>query len=174
MSSLGGRPKGSINKRPQHKWSDKEKDYLREITPGRHHKEIVELMNERFEYEFNIQQVKGAITRYGLNTGFTGRFEKGKIPFNKGTKGLMKPNKTSFKKGDIPKNYRSIGSERITKDGYIEVKVADPNKWELKQRLVWESHNGKIKKGNAILFADGNKLNTNIDNLRLVSRRQLL
>jgi len=33
-----------------------------------------------------------------------GDFKKGHIPWNKGTKGLMKPNSGSFKKGNIPWN----------------------------------------------------------------------
>ena len=36
--------------------------------------------------------------------------------------------RTWFKKGHIPANYRPVGSERVNADGYIEVKVADPNK----------------------------------------------
>ena len=31
-----------------------------------------------------------------------GRFQKGSKPWNKGVKGAMKSNKTSFKKGNIP------------------------------------------------------------------------
>ena len=38
------------NKRPQHKWTKEEIEYLKEITPGHHHKEILDLMNEKFEY----------------------------------------------------------------------------------------------------------------------------
>lgn len=131
-----------------HIWSSEEKDYLREITPGRHYKEIVELMNAKFEYEFNLGQIKGAIARYKLNTGFTGYFPKGNIPFNKGTKGIMKANKTSYKKGNIPQTYKPVGTERITKDGYIEIKVKDPNVWKLKQRLIYEEHYGEIPKIN--------------------------
>lgn len=169
-----GRPEGSKNKRPQHKWSDEEKAYIREITPGRHYHEILELMNDKFEYDFNLEQIKGAMRRYKLVTGFTGRFEKGSVPYNKGTKGLTGPNKTSFKKGNIPQNYRPVGSERINSEGYIEVKIADPRKWEYKHILIWEKHNGKVAKGHAVMFADGNKLNLDISNLRLVTRKQLL
>ena len=43
-----------------------------------------------------------------------------------------------FAKGNVPPNHRPVGSERISKDGYIEVKVAEPNKWRLKQRVVYE------------------------------------
>ena len=108
------------NKRTQHKWTKEEIEYLKEITPGHHHKEILELMNEKFEYQFGLKQVAGAIKRYNLKTGFTGHFKKGSEPWNKGTKGLTGPNRTSFKKGEtIHPNYRPVGSERLNRDGYI-------------------------------------------------------
>ena len=156
-----------------HIWSSEEKDYLREITPGRHYKEIVELMNAKFEYEFNLGQIKGAIARYKLNTGFTGYFPKGNIPFNKGTKGIMKANKTSYKKGNIPQSYKPVGTERITKDGYTEIKVKDPNVWKLKHRLIYEEHYGEIPKGYVVMFSDRDKSNFDINNLILISRNQL-
>ena len=84
------------NKRPQHKWTKEEIEYLKEITPGHHHKEILELMNEKFEYQFGLKQVAGAIRRYGLRTGFTGHFKKGSEPWNKGTKGVMNVAKVMF------------------------------------------------------------------------------
>ena len=159
--------------RVAHKWSDEEKDYLREITSGRHYKEIVELMNAKFEYEFNIGQIKAAIARHKLNTGFTGHFPKGNIPFNKGTKGLMKANKTSYKKGNIPQSYKPVGTERITEDGYTEIKVKDPNVWKLKHRIIYEEHYGEIPKGYVVMFLDRDKSNFDINNLILISRNQL-
>lgn len=169
---MTGRPKGTKNS-VLHIWTNEEKEYLKEITPGNSHSEILELINNKFEYQFSLSQIKGAIKRYKLNTGRTGRFEKGQVSWNKGTKGLTQANKTSFKKGNIPSNYKPVGSERITKDGYTEIKVKDPNKWRLKQQVVWEEHNGKIPKGSVIIFADGDKSNICVENLILVTRKQL-
>lgn len=170
---MQGRPKGSKNS-VMHIWSDKEKEYLERIVEGNSYKKILELMNNKFEYKFSMNQITGAIKRYNLTTGRTGRFEKGRVSWNKGTKGLTSANKTSFKKGITPPNYRQVGSERITIDGYTEVKVKDPNKWRLKQQIIWEAHNGEIPKGSTVIFADGNKLNFDIQNLLLVTRKQLL
>lgn len=169
-----GQPKGAKNARPQHIWSDEEKQYLAEITPGRHYHEILELMTAKFCYDYTINQISGAIKRYGLKTGFTGRFEKGQEPVNKGTKGLMKANVTSFKKGHKPHNYKPLGSERIVKDGYCEVKVSDTGRrWRPKHVLIYEKHHGKVPKGSAVIFLDGDKRNFDIDNLHLVTRGQL-
>ena len=171
---MKGRPKNRKNTKPQHMWSKEEIGYLTQITPGRYRKEILELMNDKFEYQFNLSQVAAAIKRYGLNTGLSGQFRTGEKPWNKGTKGLTGANITSFKKGHTPINYKPVGSERINIEGYIEVKVADPNKWRLKHRFIWEQNNGEIPKGYAVIFADGDKSNLDIDNLLLVSRKQLL
>lgn len=169
-----GRPLGVKNARPQHIWSDEEKRYLTEITPGRSHKEIKDMMNRKFGFDYTQHQIKGAISRYKLNTGRTGRFEKGIVPANKGTKGLMKANVTSFKKGHKPHNYKPLGSERIVKDGYCEVKVSDTGRrWRPKHVLIYEKHHGKVPKGSAVIFLDGDKRNFGIDNLYLVTRSQL-
>lgn len=111
----------------------------------------------------------------------TGWFEKGDIPHNKGIKRKEWMSaeseaiceRTQFKKGQAPKNKKPIGSERICVDGYIEVKVSEKGRWALKHRIVYEQAYGKIPKGYVVVFADGNKLNLELDNLLLVSRNEL-
>ena len=169
-----GRPLGVENKGPRHIWSDEEKQYLAEITPGRGYKEIQSMMSCKFGFDYTHHQIKGAITRNKLNTGRTGRFEKGHATWNKGTKGLTKANVTSFKKGQKSHNYKPVGSERITKDGYCEIKVSDTGRrWKSKHVLIYEKHHGKVPKGSAVIFLDGDKRNFDIDNLYLVTRSQL-
>ena len=169
-----GRPLGVKNKGPRHIWSDEEKQYLAEITPGRGYKEIQSMMSCKFGFDYTHHQIKGAITRNKLNTGRTGRFEKGRATWNKGTKGLTKANVTSFKKGQKPHNYKPLGSERITKDGYCEIKVSDTGRrWKSKHLVVYEKHHGKVPRGSVVIFLDGDKRNFDIDNLHLVTRNQL-
>ena len=168
------RPNGSKNK-VIHKWTKEEKEYLSEITPGRHYKEILEMMNDKFEYQFTYRQVKSAITRFNLKTGFNGRFEKGHVPAFKGTKGVMKANKTSFKKGQVAKNKKPIGSERVSVDGYTEIKVAGSKRWRLKHRVMYEKyHNVVLNPKQLVIFADGDKSNITKENLLLVDNEQLL
>ena len=169
-----GRPLGVKNKGPRHIWRDEEKQYLAEITPGRGYKEIQSMMSCKFGFDYTHHQIKGAITRNKLNTGRTGRFEKGRATWNKGTKGLTKANVTSFKKGQKPHNYKPLGSERITKDGYCEIKVSDTGRrWKSKHLVVYEKHHGKVPRGSVVIFLDGDKRNFDIDNLHLVTRNQL-
>lgn len=158
-----------------HKWSEEEKKYLGEITPGKHRKEILDLMNEKFEYKFKLSQITSAIKRYGYNTEFDGQFQKGHKTWNKGTKGLTGPNKTSFQKGCKPWNKKEIGSERIDSNGYILMKVKEPNVWKLKHRILYEKyHNIKLTQDDVVIFADQNKLNLEKDNLILINKSQLL
>ena len=168
------RSKGSKDKKPQHKWTDEEKEYLALIVKGSTYKEITKKMNDKFEYNFSEEQVKGMMYRNKLTTGTGGYFKKGSTPWNKGLKGYMGANKTSFQKGNIPHGHREIGSERIIRDGYIEIKVAEPNVWDLKHRVIYREHYGEIPDGHNIIFADGNKMNFDIDNLIAVSKSEML
>lgn len=172
---MQGRPKESKST-VMHIWTNKEKEFLAEITPGHHYSEIQEFINKKFNINLTLNQIKGAIGRYKLNTGFSGRFDKGHAPDNKGIKGVIYEGckKTWFKKGNTPINHREVGSERITKDGYVEIKITEPNKWRLKHIVLWERKNGPLPKGYALVFADSDKTNINIDNLLLVTRHQLL
>lgn len=108
----------------------------------------------------------------GLKSGLTGRFEKGQKSWNKGipmkVKGRMA--ETQFKKGQKPRNYRPIGSERINVDGYIEVKVSDKPKWKAKHRVVWEQQYGEIPDNHIVIFLNGDKLDVRIENLRMIPR----
>ncbi|MBR5013512.1 MAG: HNH endonuclease [Bacteroidales bacterium] len=102
------------------------------------------------------------------------RFSKGHIPDNKGKR--MSPEvyaqvqRTMFKKGHRPHNHRAVGSERINVDGYIEVKVAEPNRWRVKHRIIWEQVNGAIPKGFNVQFKNHNPLDCRIENLYLISK----
>lgn len=155
----------------QHKFTDAEKDFMREYTPGHSYKEIQAAFVERFGWGITLGQVSSFVKRYNLSTGRTGRFEKGHTPPNKGMKGFhpQGSEKGWFKKGHTPANTRMIGEERINKDGYTEVKVGH-NTWALKHRVIWENANGEIPKDCVVIFKDNDKTNITIDNLMLVKK----
>ena len=161
-----------------HIYTDDEKEFLREFVPGHSHKEIRDAFEEKFRWPISLCQVKSSIKRYGLNTGRKGYFKKGHVPYNKGKKMPIeiyeKCNSTMFKKGQMPVNYRPVGSERINVDGYIEVKIKEPSTWKLKHIVVYEEQYGKIPKGHVVIFLNGNKLDTDISNLKLIKRSELL
>jgi hypothetical protein len=80
---------------------------------------------------------------------------------------------TQFKKGHRPANYKPIGTQRVNSEGYVDIKVADPGIWKAKHKMIWEKANGPIPKGHVLIFGDGNKLNVQLENLILISRKQL-
>ncbi len=155
-----------------HQYTAEERKFMEEYVPGHSHREIQKAFTEKFGWEISLGQVKGYIGNHRLNKGGRGRCQKGEAGLFRFEKGTCAAGceKTWFRKGNMPKNYRPVGSERINVDGYVEVKVADPNKWRLKHRVVWESVNGKIPKGFIVIFRDNDRTNTDIDNLMLIRR----
>lgn len=160
----------------RHKWTEEEIEYLREIVPGRGYDETVAMFNEHFGLELTKAQIYGMIRKYKIRSGYnSGTFKKGSIPHNKGKKNWWGVPEKCFKPGSISWKRRPIGDERLRKqDGLIEVKVAQPEKWKLKHRLLYEQAHGKIKDTEYVIFADGNKLNFDLDNLVLLTRAEAI
>lgn len=144
--------------------------------------EMADKLNKEFGTGYTASQLNGYYSNHHLNSGLTGRFEKGHVPANKGkhppTVGRMA--ETQFKKGHLPHNTKPIGYERINKDGYVEVKVkmrpSSPycnDNFIPKHRLLWETENGPVPKGHKLIFADGDKTNISLDNLLLITDAQM-
>ncbi|WP_028392743.1 HNH endonuclease signature motif containing protein [Bacillus cihuensis] len=162
---------------PAHNYTDEQKIFVRENIKGRSRKELTELFNDNFNTNLKVTQMVGFIKRNGLVSGLDGRFIKGQEAWNKGVRGVdfcgENGKKTQFKKGNKPHNYKPVGTERVNGDDYVDIKIADPNKWRAKHLIVWESVNGEIPKKHVVIFGDGNRRNFEPDNLILVSRAQL-
>jgi len=153
------------------------RDFINDNSNGVSNQALTEMINTKFSTNYNREQIKNYKQRHKISSGLNGQFEKGIIPFNKGKKMSCeiydKCKATMFKKGQIPSNHREVDSERITKDGYIEMKIAEPNVWDLKHRVIWRSINGEIGSDDKIVFLDGDPLNINIDNLALITNCEL-
>lgn len=170
------------------KYNAEHVDYIATNITGRSFKELTAMFNERFGMGLRVSAITSLADRHGLHNGRDTRlnkgyeptqFKKGHVPANKGQKGIsypgMKP--TQFKKGNKPHNWVPLRSERITKDGYIQVKIDEgrfQHNWRGKHILIWEGENGPVPKGHAVIFGDGNNRNFELDNLILVSRKQLV
>lgn len=157
------------------RYTDEERTFLREIVPGHSFAVIAETFNAKFENPITVAQVKSFVGNNKLNTGRTGHFPKGNVPFNKGMKIYWTGGEaTRFKKGQAPVNHRPVGSSRVNADGYTEIKVSEPNKWRSLHVVTWEESNGSVPKDCVIIFGDGNKQNTTLENLILVTRAELV
>ncbi|NNM70205.1 MAG: HNH endonuclease [Gallionella sp.] len=116
----------------------------------------------------------------GTEIGKSYQFSKGHIPVNKGVKGISYPGTeaTQFKKGEKPHTWRPIGSERLSKEGYLQVKLKDTgvsrHDYVPVHHLVWELHRGAIPKGHRIAFKDGDKTHITFENLEAVSIAEMM
>lgn len=127
-----------------------------------------------------------AACRTNGRQGIGSRFPKGHVPMNKGLRrpgwgpGRMK--ETQFKRGErrgvAVELYKPIGTERVSKDGYMERKVNDwmplQRRWRAVHLLLWEAANGPLPKGHAIAFRNGDKTDIRLDNLECIPRAELM
>jgi hypothetical protein len=113
------------------------------------------------------------------------QFKKGRISANKGKKlheymsseSIERIKATQFKKGNLPQNTRRDGdiSRRRDRTGkiYFYIRLA-LGEWVMLHRYNWEKVHGKIPEGYVLQFIDGDSENTEVENLRLVSRIELI
>lgn len=148
--------------------------FIKENVKGKSTSELTVLVNQTFSTAYTEAQIKTCKANRHLTSSLITRFSKGNIPHNKGLKGICAQGseKGWFKKGHTPKNHKPVGSERISVDGYVYIKIKEPRTWVLKHVHVYERHHGPIPQGMIVTFKDGNKQNCNIENLLLMNRSE--
>jgi hypothetical protein len=104
-----------------------------------------------------------------------GQFTNGFTPWNKGLKGFRPSKATEFKKGEL------IGKEHPSWKGGVQVIKNDcaylwkgANKRARRPRVIWESYYGPVPEGMVIIHVDGDRYNDDIDNLKAITRAELL
>lgn len=128
-----------------------------------------------------VMHLHALCKRKGWLTGRTGCFEPGLVPHNKGKEMPFNPNsaRTRFKKGNLPHNTNYLGHERVSKDGYVEISIAETNphtgferRYVLKHRWLWEQMHGPVPEG-MCLKCKRDQLNTEPANWELIPRAML-
>lgn len=185
-----------VNGKP---WLPADTEYIRKNYPDRPTKEIAAALGRSELSVYNQAQIlkiskseaymagpQACRLRRGDNVGKSFRFTAGHVPANKGLRrpgyspGRMK--ETQFRKGERKgiaiKLYKPIGTERTSKDGYLERKINDDmplqKRWRAVHLIVWEEVNGPLPKGHAVAFKNGKKDDVRLDNLVLVTRAELM
>ena len=146
------------------RYRPEEIQFVKKNIRGRSYAEMTRLFNERFGLGITLKQMETLMYKHKLHNGMGTM--NGYPPVNKGK------THPSWRG-----NYRPVGSER-EEMGYIVVKIssrknAGNRNWQRKQVAIWEEAYGKVPKGHAVIFADGNKRNFDLDNLMLVSQKEL-
>jgi hypothetical protein len=154
--------------------------FLKGIVKGRSYAEITEMFNMEFGFAISVKAMHGILGKHKLKNGRDCRIRPGNIPPNKGRKGYCPAGceKGWFKPGQRPFTTMPLGSERISVDGYVELKYSEKsgppkNRWKGKHVLVWEKANGPVPKSHVVIFVDGNRRNFKLRNLALISRKEL-
>lgn len=151
------------------------------LVIGDYHARFVETFGRADVSAKNLHSLR---KRKGWRTGRTGCFVQGETPHNKGRKcapgeGGNHPNarRTQFRKGNEPHNTRHLGHRRMSKDGYVEVSVAETNphtgyhrRFVQEHRWLWEKANGPVPVGYALKCLDGDKANTDPSNWEAIPR----
>jgi hypothetical protein len=116
--------------------------------------------------------------------GESTRFQPGQQPWNKGThyQAGGRSAETRFKPGHrsgrAAENFKPLGFERLSKEGYLERKINEDmpfkRRWRFVHLILWESVHGPVPPGHAVAFRDGNKQHIALDNLELITRAELM
>lgn len=180
----------SAPRKPRHRWEPHEEWALRVLYPHFSAAEIagvlqlsvkcVLIKSDHLGLKKPAEWIAERARQRMADPNHPGRkhqFHAGQKSWNTGTKGLMKPNAGSFKKGQRSHTWQPIGSNR-TADGYLMRKTADTRctrrDYVPVHHLVWRLHGGTVPAGHALVFRDGDASNLDINNLELVTRAELM
>ena len=124
--------------------------FIKKNVKGLYNQELADLVNKNFNTSYTAQQIK----------------------YFKEYKQLKSGVGCTYGDSYIRNDRKPIGTERI-RNGYIEIKVAQPCKYIPKGRYIYEKYYGAIPKGYKIIYLDGNRLNCSIENLACVNDSEM-
>jgi hypothetical protein len=183
----------------RHTWTAEEDARLRQAFPETPTRDIAQAMgmttgqvNARAHklgltkssaYYKRMAREQGAAMRDLNHPARKTQFRKGHAPANKGKKGWQaggRSTETQFKPGHrggrALDTYKPIGTERLSKEGYLERKINDDlplqKRWRAVHLIEWEAVNGPIPAGHCLIFINGNKQDIRLENLQLITRAE--
>lgn len=170
-------------RRPRPKFPQHIRDFIRENNQGRGSAEMAAMLNQEFGTDYRPSQIQAYRKNNHMPCGVDTRFRPGQESPTKGKKwdeymspeGQAHSRAACYQKGNRPHNAAPVGTEVFMPDsGYWKIKVAEPNKWQLKQRYIWEqAHGEKVPAGHVVAFLDGDVNNFDPENLVLMTKREV-
>lgn len=174
-----GTRKGIPKGRPTDLYPAEVREYIFSHYKGTSYVAMAGQLMEVFGRAYTPGQIMGFYKNHKLNSGLTGRFEKGHVPPNKGRKGFVAPGseKGWFRSGHQPWDTAPLGAVVTKGDGYLWKKIDDKacnsrNNWRQLHLILWEEAHGPIPKGHLVIFKDGNKQNCVLENLAMISQSE--
>ena len=132
-----------------HRYTIAEIDFMLDFCKSHSYKDTQKAFNEKYNTNLTVDAIK-----YMCNT-----------------RGIYAFNKKAMQKAHQIHTHKEIGAEYIDPDGYIYIKIAEPNKWKLKHHWEWEKFNPPIEKDETLFFLDRNRQNCDINNLAKMKKK---
>lgn len=133
---------------------------------------------------FGIRRGRNSIIQKAMRLGLRyqgtprGHFKRGLHPLNKGKKmppdTYEKVQRTMFRPGNAPHNTKYDGAITIRDRNRLPtlyIRLAS-GKWKPLAHHLWETHYGPIPPGHVVIHQDGNRMNCEPHNLRLLIRAE--
>ena len=116
------------------------RQFIHENYVGNGYQDMADLIREKFGVEYPASKFRSYYKNHKLRCGKDTRFSKEYRVDNGCRKGMRAPGceKGWFKKGHKPASWVPVGTERVRKQGYVWVKVAEPSLWKQKHLILWE------------------------------------
>lgn len=135
-----------------HKYTDEQITFLRKNSSELTRKELTERFNAQFNTALAVVTISSFCKRNKFRAPSSGRFIRGQLAHNK----------------------RPVGSEKRVENGYVHVKVGEPDVWKYKHVLAYEQYYGvTVPKTHCVIFIDGDNENLAPSNLQMVTRKEV-
>jgi hypothetical protein len=164
---------------PRASWTDDQVETLRQFYPNYKTEDVAFMVGQTLDATYRKANSLGlhktpeflASGHAGRLNGIRGgatRFQKGLVPWNKGTKGLAGMQEscraTQFKPGQAPANTLPIGSTKFDKSGVLLQKISNAKgnnsaRWRAVHELVWVKANGPVPAKHIVVFKPGMRTN---------------
>lgn len=177
-------------------WTDSELEALKLLYPDFSCKEVADVLGcstkrvyqkaaetgIKKSADFLKTSYSGRLTKTRLR-GIEYRFKKGHVPQNKGLKwtdfmsekGRENSLKTAFKRGNTPHNTKADGVISVRRDKnnhtYKYIRLAQ-GIWKPLHVHNWEQTFGPVAEGFIVVFKTSDRMNCELDNLELITRRE--
>ena len=149
-----------------HFYTDAENNWLIQNINKHRYKDLVGIFNETF----NTNLTYDAITSHCLRTLQIKRGKENQYGFSKGKQTTKHTLPIGTERWDGVNVWVKVSDDVVEEQNICNSKRSNPN-WQLKKRLVWESHYGRIPDNMIIICLNKDEQDCSIENLYVTTRK---